>query len=541
MDKRMMSRLLSAAHALCTVKLVILMVSLGCVSAAVQATANIDALGETATASIENEGNNVAEALVSIPIQFPHALTSFDLHVGADVGLELERFRSFHNLDPQYFDLLHDFVRKEILLQGKAPFERAILGKRLEIENWLQACKFLSPQYRYLVNPQEVPPHSVVLEIGSVRRGGEICPFTVDSQNGVDVDIFLQHLRISYGLTGNWTDATGVQVEFEGGRTYYHRGSGAVSKGRSRRISSIPSADVTSGLELGSGKGSEMKRNCILIQPNQIVFNVFYDILKMAQCEQLIKCFALEEGSCKKAEVNALEGEVVVLGVHNLAPSEDVANFFPEGTILYNFEQVGDEGSKIDDSVMQIFRNARYRVWDYSNSNVEAFRRLGVEAEVVRLEYADSLKWREGAPKGEQDIDVLFYGTVTPYRRNIINELRAQGVQIFVVTDVTWGVYFELLDELIRRSKIVLVLNTFSGEGEWKMSRLGRLLANEVFCLVERNWVVEEGQFEGGVGWCDGGSDGGWGECVRRWLDYEERRRRVGAEGGRIWRGLNNE
>ncbi|GMI12069.1 hypothetical protein TrLO_g2628 [Triparma laevis f. longispina] len=182
-----------------------------------------------------------------------------------------------------------------------------------------------------------------------------------------------------------------------------------------------------------------------------------------------------------------------------------------------------------------MFKNSRYKVWDYSTSNIKAFKELGIEAELNSLSYSSTLKFN--LPSVEKDIDVLFYGTVTPYRRKIINNLRVNGLKVYVVTDVTWGVYYNLLNSLINRSKIVLVLNTFKKEGEWKISRLGRLLANEVFVVVERNGGEEEGGFEDGAGWCEEE----WVECVGKWLGDEEGRGRVGMEGGRIWRGEYNE
>ena len=141
------------------------------------------------------------------------------------------------------------------------------------------------------------------------------------------------------------------------------------------------------------------------------------------------------------------------------------------------------------------------------------------------------------------DIDVLFYGTVTKYRRDIIDALRARGIKVLVITDSTWGLYHEGLNDLIRRSKIVLVLNTFGGKAEWKITRFARILANSRFILAERNYVEEEEPFNqtaerglgGGPGIVFMSADEITGGGLEAWLLNAEGRRRVAAEGKRIF------
>lgn len=456
----------------------------------------ITPIGETAS----------SDPILTLPIQFPSTLTSFNIYQNSNIEFELNKFKETYNLSSSEYSQLNDTLRKQILLYGKLPYQRVIIGS----PKLLNSC--VSPQYTYLINPSVVPLNSIVLEINSE------CDYITDSQNGVDVDVFLQYVRICYGFEGGWSFGVNVDLGFKN-IIYYNPTSPTT-----RAFKIIPSKDHQLPLQL------EGSRNCLLIKPNEIVYNVFYDIIKMVGCGKLVICEVLGEGECTQPIINNLKGEIVVLGVHNLIGDTD---FFPEGTIMYNFEQVNSQESKLNS--IDIFKNSRYKVWDYSTSNIKAFKELGIEAELNSLSYSSTLKFN--LPSVEKDIDVLFYGTVTPYRRKIINNLRVNGLKAYVVTDVTWGVYYNLLNSLINRSKIVLVLNTFKKEGEWKISRLGRLLANEVFVVVERNGGFEEGGFEDGAGWCEEE----WVECVGKWLGDEEGRGRVGMEGGRIWRGEYNE
>jgi len=74
-------------------------------------------------------------------------------------------------------------------------------------------------------------------------------------------------------------------------------------------------------------------------------------------------------------------------------------------------------------------------------------------------------------------------------------------------------------------------LRTWGGDGEWKATRLLRLLANGAFVIAEASeeLTFEETELEGGVFWAMGAE--GIEEAVRRYLEDGEGRRRVGERG----------
>ena len=301
--------------------------------------------------------------------------------------------------------------------------------------------------------------------------------------------------------------------------------------------------------------------------------------------------------------------QVIVLASHNLAnirtgegvpllllPPDDPwleaagwggSPLLPSTAVLYNFEHVpfsptdvasdkrsgqmesdgefkNRKGTFINQNVLSIYR--RFAVWDFSRANVNALRRLGISNALhVPLGYAPSLtklRSNTGAvsavppPSREGSIDVLFYGTPTPRRLEILSELRAPAagsrpLRIVFANAANFGVFGEDLDALILDAKIVLSLLTFDDDGEWKISRLSRLLANARFVVSEsveagprngageerESFALEEQQyFAPGVVFAPRGD-------LRRTCHYflarPEERRRIAAEGFRLFTERN--
>lgn len=186
--------------------------------------------------------------------------------------------------------------------------------------------------------------------------------------------------------------------------------------------------------------------------------------------------------------------------------------------VLYNFEEVprnlprapteanaaqseGRDRSLISAGTLEIY--ARYTLWDYSEENVNRLLDMGIRAELVPLGFSSRLRpsyrYMEGVgQQGEQeDIDVLFIGMETPTRQATIRRLRDAGITVVHPNSAGKGLFDAEFDAISAKSKIVLSLNAFErteddcisgpdalcNQGEWKMPRLARLLANA-------RWVV---------------------------------------------------
>jgi hypothetical protein len=147
------------------------------------------------------------------------------------------------------------------------------------------------------------------------------------------------------------------------------------------------------------------------------------------------------------------------------------------GSILYNLEQIYDDSPWLTRDLVEIFK--QHTVWDYSVANIAALARLGVTAHQVPIGYVPELT--RIAPAAEQDIDVLFVGSLVQRRVNVLQALHERGANVVPV----FGVYGERRDALIARSKIVLNLHLYEAK-VFEIVRVSYLLANRCFVVSER-------------------------------------------------------
>lgn len=197
------------------------------------------------------------------------------------------------------------------------------------------------------------------------------------------------------------------------------------------------------------------------------------------------------------------EGRLLLFGANNLI---DVEGRMPQDAIIYNAEQLGAHDLVRASWLLQNFQQYRTRVvWDYSSLNIERLRGLGLEHPVLcPVGYHPSM---ETIVPGEEDIDVLFYGSVNAERRAIFHALEQAGLRFVHL----FGVYGAERDVLIARSKVVLNLRFYQG-GPFEIFRVSHLLAN-------RRCVVTEA----------GGGDPALEAFARRACRYAEREEIVEA------------
>jgi hypothetical protein len=147
----------------------------------------------------------------------------------------------------------------------------------------------------------------------------------------------------------------------------------------------------------------------------------------------------------------------VIFAAHRLPPEQVAA--LPAERIVVNLEQVcaGDAWSNISPAYRRLLQTST--IVDYSERNREWLRHaLGVQAELLTLGHAPEL---ERIPRAtDQDIDVLFYGKVTPRREAILRALAHDGLRLAVIagTPLLFGDY---RDQAIARSRVVLNLHAY--------------------------------------------------------------------------------
>jgi len=172
----------------------------------------------------------------------------------------------------------------------------------------------------------------------------------------------------------------------------------------------------------------------------------------------------------------------IFLGAHLLSPRQGL--LVPPGSVIYNLEQLS--GASLSPTYYELA--SLHQVWDYSLENIEKLKTMNCAFLPVHvpLGYMPELTRIKAAPN--QDIDVLFYGSLNERRIRILNALRDAGAKVHT----QFGVYGKERDELIARSKIVLNIHFYDTK-VFEIVRVSYLLANSKAVVTESSPLMEEG------------------------------------------------
>jgi len=161
----------------------------------------------------------------------------------------------------------------------------------------------------------------------------------------------------------------------------------------------------------------------------------------------------------------------IIIGVHLLDPG--LASQIPGDSIILNTEQLSAVDSDWNANILKWF-SAGFELWDYSSSNIAYLKLAGI-SNVKKLGIGYASELRRIPMQSAKDVDVLFYGSVTERRQNILDALANNGLTVKHL----FGVYGEERDAWIARSKVVLNLHHFDSK-IFEVVRVFYLLANSV-------------------------------------------------------------
>jgi hypothetical protein len=187
-----------------------------------------------------------------------------------------------------------------------------------------------------------------------------------------------------------------------------------------------------------------------------------------------------------------ISGTPIVLGANLLPHLGGIC--LPVDSVLYNLEQIQQGSPWLKPDYMDLLR--QYQVWDYSLKNIVALEDAGIkEVKLCRVGYVPELTRIPQLPEPEQDIDVLFYGSLNPRRREILTQLKEQGLRV----EAFFGLYGLRRDSLIARAKMVINIHFYESK-VMEIVRLAYLMANKKFIVSERgNDEDLEQPFEKGI------------------------------------------
>ncbi|MBW4646454.1 MAG: hypothetical protein KME23_26260 [Goleter apudmare HA4340-LM2] len=184
----------------------------------------------------------------------------------------------------------------------------------------------------------------------------------------------------------------------------------------------------------------------------------------------------LGHDSVLSTETNVPDRQLIILGA-NLIPFSQI--ILPTNAIIYNLEQIHPGSPWLTPELLKLF--SQHRLWDYSQQNIVQLAKLGItNVSHLQIGYVPQLTRIHQVPEEQQDIDVLFYGSLTQERLSIIKSLQAHGLK----TVALHGVYGQERDEFISRAKIVINIHAYASK-VFEIARVFYLLANQKFVISE--------------------------------------------------------
>jgi 2-polyprenyl-3-methyl-5-hydroxy-6-metoxy-1,4-benzoquinol methylase len=186
--------------------------------------------------------------------------------------------------------------------------------------------------------------------------------------------------------------------------------------------------------------------------------------------------------------VNRFNPEAVniVLGYQLLPDAEPITR---HACIIYQLEQLTLGEGWFNAQAMSVLKEAQ-AIWDYSLENIDFLLEQGLAGvQWVPVGFHENLQTI--APDTE-DIDVLFYGSLNPRRKQVLDRL-ARECKVVTLE----GTYGAERDRLIARSRIVLNLHYYDSLRILEQPRIAYLLNNGRFVLSEE--ASDANPYEGGL------------------------------------------
>jgi len=182
---------------------------------------------------------------------------------------------------------------------------------------------------------------------------------------------------------------------------------------------------------------------------------------------ELVEYLVAELGAA--LAINAIDPDAqnIVVGAHLLGDA-----VLPASTVIFNSEPLGGHAWPGYPALL-----ARHRVWDYAIAN-----RVHVphdRFDVLPFAYCEALRRTQLVHRPGDAL--LFYGVITPYRRAILDGLRARGVAIDTVT----GEYGTGRDVRMMRARAVLNLHKTEDRSVFEPVRCFYPLINGVPVISE--------------------------------------------------------
>ncbi|THD61175.1 MAG: hypothetical protein E7813_22025 [Bradyrhizobium sp.] len=173
-------------------------------------------------------------------------------------------------------------------------------------------------------------------------------------------------------------------------------------------------------------------------------------------------------------------GVNVVIGANVLTRlPESLRPELPKNTVIFNLDQVHPASPWMEEYYLSLLR--AHPVWDYSSVNIARLaEHFGIHrTALVKIGHMPVMSRIESVVS--PDIDVLFYGNLSPRRAKILMDFTETGINLVGLT----GVYGKERDIFIARAKLILNLQYYDFPGISEIVRLSYLLSNRKAIVTE--------------------------------------------------------
>ena len=200
--------------------------------------------------------------------------------------------------------------------------------------------------------------------------------------------------------------------------------------------------------------------------PYVLGFAEIIELLQFSISDLGYQCDILAELPEDNTQLIVLAGQLL---------DQETADKLPDSAIIYQFEQLPAFLTPTYEGLLR-----RCRVWDYAERNIDHLESIGIKnVAFVPLGYHPDL---ERIPMAEKEYNILFYGSLSPSRESVINELNRRQLGVKHL----WQIYHTERDAYVAKSKVVLNLHSFKAEIH-EIARTFYLMNNKVPIVAECN------------------------------------------------------
>ena len=213
--------------------------------------------------------------------------------------------------------------------------------------------------------------------------------------------------------------------------------------------------------------------NVIKLIPNEhsAIFDDLADLLYYA---------LIEMGRETKVSLGIVDEKCLNI-VISVFHSKEFFQALPDDSIIINTEPLFVELGGLNEFWSQIVESLieKFQFWDYSKSNLEILQDRNLHgAKLLNFGYQKELN--RVNRKVDQEIDLLFYGSMSLRRREILDKCEKMGLNVYR----TFGCYGTERDELISKSKVVINIHQIE-KSAFEIMRMHYLWNNGVATVAE--------------------------------------------------------